>query len=161
DDGLICGTAPEWGFPLWCCDQILRRTGDLHWLRRLYPKAAAYLRWWLDHRRDAEGWLVYACSWESGQDVSSRFGPQQTGGTIIQHVRPVDLQASMAQGAEILARWATMLASMESGTAGDHKSPLHPSQPPSPLRTDTRIRESEGSTYISEAEWWRNVANEF
>jgi hypothetical protein len=42
--------------------------------------------------------------------VSSRFGPQQTGGTIIQHVRPVDLQASMAQGAEILSRWATLLA---------------------------------------------------
>jgi hypothetical protein len=110
DDGQICGTAPEWGFPLWCCDQIFRRTGDLHWLRRLYPKAAAYVRWWLEQRRDAEGWLVYACSWESGQDVSSRFGPQQTGGTIIQHVRPVDLQASMAQGAAILTRWATLLA---------------------------------------------------
>jgi hypothetical protein len=65
DDGQICGTAPEWGFPLWCCDQIYRRTGDLHWLRRLYPRAAAYLRWWLEHRRDAGGWLVYACSWES------------------------------------------------------------------------------------------------
>src|SRR5258708_29285619 len=51
-------------------------------------------------------------SWESGQDVSSRFGPQQTGGTIIQHVRPVDLQASMAQGAEILARWANILDSI-------------------------------------------------
>ncbi|HEY1348292.1 MAG TPA: hypothetical protein VGF67_01545 [Ktedonobacteraceae bacterium] len=35
--------------------------------------------------------------WESGQDVSSRFGPQQTGGTIIEYVRPVDRQASMAQ----------------------------------------------------------------
>ena len=110
DDGQICGTAPEWGFPLWCCDQLFRRTGDLGWLRRLYPKTAAYLQWWLDHRRDAEGWLVYACSWESGQDVSSRFGPQQTGGTIIQHVRPVDLQASMAQGAALLVRWATLLA---------------------------------------------------
>lgn len=110
DDGQICGTAPEWGFPLWCCDQLLRRTGDLRWLRRLYPAASAYLRWWLEQRRDAEGWLVYACSWESGQDVSSRFGPQQTGGTIIEHVRPVDLQASMAQGAEILERWAQLLA---------------------------------------------------
>src|SRR5437588_6311756 len=79
-------------------------------LWRLYPKAAAFLRWWLDHRRDAEGWLVYACSWESGQDVSSRFGPQQTGGTIIEHVRPVDLQASMAQGAKLLVRWARLLA---------------------------------------------------
>lgn len=111
DDGQICGTAPEWGFPLWCCDQLFRRTGDMLWLRRLYPKAAAYLRWWLEHRTDADGWLVYACSWESGQDVSSRFGPQQTGGTIIQHVRPVDLQASMVQAAEIMVRWANVLNS--------------------------------------------------
>jgi hypothetical protein len=62
DDGQVCGTAPSWGFPLWCCDHIVRRTGNLPWLRRLYPKAAAYLRWWLEHRRDAEDWLVYACS---------------------------------------------------------------------------------------------------
>ena len=54
--------------------------------------------------------MVYACSWESGQDVSSRFGPQQTGGTIIEHVRPVDLQASMALSAAILSRWAVILA---------------------------------------------------
>jgi neutral trehalase len=81
----------------------------MEWLRRLYPKAVAYLRWWLNYRRDADGWIVYACSWESGQDVSSRFGPQQTGGTIIQHVRPIDLQASVALSAEILSRWATLL----------------------------------------------------
>ena len=92
-------------------DQLFGRTGNMPWLRRLYPGAAAYMRWWLDHRSDAEGWLVYACSWESGQDVSSRFGPQQTGGTIIQHVRPVDLQASMVQSAVILASWAEILSS--------------------------------------------------
>jgi len=138
DDGQICGTAPEWGFPLWCCDQLFRRSGDLHWLGQLYPKAAAYLRWWLDHRCDTEGWLAYACSWESGQDVSSRFGPQQTGGTIIQHVRPVDLQASMAQGAEILARWATRLADAQPGTSDSQDNP-----------------------YISEAEWWKDVASDF
>lgn len=113
DDGQQCGTAPEWGYPVWCCDQLWRKTGDTRWLRRLYPNVAAYIRWWLANRRDAEGWLVYACSWESGQDVSSRFGPQQTGGTIIEHVRPVDLQASMAQAAEILARWARVLAQEE------------------------------------------------
>ncbi len=135
DDGQICGTAPEWGFPLWCCDKLFARTGDLRWLRRLYPGAAAYLRWWLEHRRDGEGWLVYACSWESGQDVSSRFGPQQTGGTIIQHVRPVDLQASMAQGAEILVRWATLLAK---------ETPV-----------DT------GTDFAAEAAWWQSIANEF
>jgi hypothetical protein len=71
DDGQICGTAPEWGFPLWCCDKLFARTGDISWLRRLYPRAAAYLRWWLEHRRDADDWLVYACSWESGQAAPS------------------------------------------------------------------------------------------
>lgn len=73
-------------------------------------------------------------SWESGQDVSTRFGPQQTGGTIIQHVRPVDLQASMAQGATILARWATLLAQED---------------PP------------ENDAYKAEAERWQNVADDF
>lgn len=135
DDGQICGTAPEWGFPIWCCDRILRRTGDIHWLSQLYPGVAAYLRWWLEHRRDAEGWLVYACSWESGQDVSSRFGPQQTGGTIIQHVRPVDLQASMAQGAAIMARWATLLEQNQAG--------------------------ADASNFAQEAVWWQDIANEF
>lgn len=133
DDGQICGTAPEWGYPVWCCDQIWKRTGDVQWLRRLYPRVAAYLRWWLENRRDKEGWLVYACSWESGQDVSSRFGPQQTGGTIIQHVRPVDLQASMAQSAEIVARWATVL--QQSGATE--------------------------ADFASESAWWQQIANEF
>jgi hypothetical protein len=135
DDGQICGTAPEWGFPLWCLDQIFRRTGDLAWLGRLYPGAAAYLRWWLQYRSDDEGWLGYACSWESGQDVSTRFGPQQTGGSIIQHVRPVDLQASMAQGAEILAHWADLL--MEAGI------------------------EVAGVGFKEESEAWRKVANDY
>jgi hypothetical protein len=123
DDGQICGTAPEWGYPLWCCQQLFSKTGNLNWLKRLYPGASAYLRWWLDHRRDSEGWLTYACSWESGQDVSSRFGPQQTGGTLIQHVRPVDLQASMAQGAAILARWAEILASTHSDEIQENPYP--------------------------------------
>ena len=66
----------ETASPLWCCDQLFRRTGDRAWLLRLYPSAAAYLRWWLELHSDAEGWLGYACSWESGQDISTRFGPQ-------------------------------------------------------------------------------------
>jgi hypothetical protein len=72
---------------------------------------------------------------ESGQDVSSRFGPQQTGGTIIQHVRPVDLQASMVQGAAILARWAMLLTKE------------------TPSDTD--------ADFAAEAAWWQNIANEF
>lgn len=73
-------------------------------------------------------------SWESGQDVSTRFGPQQTGGSIIQHVRPVDLQASMAQGATILARWATLLAEEDL---------------------------PENDAYRTEAERWQRVADDF
>jgi hypothetical protein len=140
DDGQICGTAPEWGYPIWCCDMLWRKMGNIAWLRRLYPHVAAYLRWWLEHRCDAQGWLVYACSWESGQDVSSRFGPQQTGGTIIQNVRPVDLQASMAQGASILARWAIALGQAEN---------IHPS-----------ITEPPGDFALEAAEW-RKIAEEF
>ncbi|HEY6409230.1 MAG TPA: hypothetical protein VIY29_17345, partial [Ktedonobacteraceae bacterium] len=149
DDGQICGTAPEWGFPLWCCDQLIRRTGDMHWLRRLYPRAAAYLRWWLEQRRDGEGWLVYACSWESGQDVSSRFGPQQTGGSIIQHVRPVDLQASMAQAAEIMARWAALLNDV--------------SKAPKDVTIGERVEAGDDSTldFAADAEWWKNVAIDY
>ena len=136
DDGQICGTAPEWGYPLWCCQQLWLRSGDLSYLQRLYPGAAAYLRWWLDHRRDAEGWEIYECSWESGQDVSSRFGPQQTGGTIIQHLRPVDLQASIAQGAAILASWAETLL---------------------PTYTDETLP----NPYPADIAFWREIANEF
>ncbi|HEY1348294.1 MAG TPA: trehalase family glycosidase [Ktedonobacteraceae bacterium] len=136
DDGQVCGTAPEWGYPLWCADQLWRRSGDISWLQRLYPGVAAYLRWWLEQRHDSEGWLTYKCSWESGQDVSSRFGPQQTGGTIIEHVRPVDLQASMAQSAAILASWAEIL------------SPTH-------------IDETRPNPYLVDIAFWQETANEF
>lgn len=136
DDGQICGTAPEWGYPLWCCHQLWLRSGNLSWLKRLYPGASAYVRWWLDHRRDADGWEIFGCSWESGQDMSSRFGPQQTGGTIIQHVRPVDLQASIAQGAAILASWAEVLSSAYS-------------------------EETHSNPYPADIVFWQEIANGF
>jgi hypothetical protein len=128
--------------PLWCCNQNFRRTGDIEWLRRLYPKASAYLRWWLEYRRDAEGWIIYACTWESGQDVASRFGPQQTGGTIIQHVRPLDLQASVALSTQILSRWATPLA------AKSHSENLQASS-------------QEASDLSVDATWWQKISNEY
>jgi hypothetical protein len=163
DDGQICGTAPSWGFPLYCCDLLFRRTGDRRWLRRLYPAAAAYLRWWLEHRRDLEGWLVYACSWESGQDVSSRFGPQQTGGTLIQHVRPVDLQASMAQGAAILARWAESLAQEEQAGESDseHGSGNHSRGQPEQRQHGEQSSERQAIDFQAEASQWEQVAAEF
>jgi hypothetical protein len=110
DDGAVCGTGPEWGWPLAVADTLYRRGGDRTWLAALYPHVAAYLDWWLTERRDAEGWVVHACSWESGQDVSTRFGAQSTGGSDTRHLRPVDLHAAAAQGCALLAAWAQSLA---------------------------------------------------
>jgi hypothetical protein len=68
--------------------------------------------------------------------VSSRFGPQQTGGTTIQHLRPVDLQASIAQSAAILVSWAEIL---------------------SPTHTDDTLP----NPYPADIAFWQEVANEF
>jgi mannosylglycerate hydrolase MGH1-like protein len=117
DDGAICGTGPEWGWPFAVIEALWRRSGDRAWLAALYPHAAAYADWWLAHRRDAGGWLVHACSWESGQDVSTRFGSQSTGGSDVRHLRPVDLQAAMAQASALLAGWAEVLERPEEEAA--------------------------------------------
>ncbi len=109
-DGAACGTAPSWGYPWLALPQLAALRPDRAWIEPLVPRLAAYLDWWLLHRRDAEGWLVYACSWESGQDNSPRFGEQPLGGGYpIWHVRPADLQAAFAHAAQIMAEVATGL----------------------------------------------------
>lgn len=108
-DGSECGTAPSWGYPIWCADLLWRRSGDAAWRTALYPHLARYLDWWLRERADAEGWLHFACGWESGQDRSPRFGPGYSGADPLPDLRPVDLHAAVAQGAAILARWAEAL----------------------------------------------------
>jgi hypothetical protein len=86
----------------------------------MYPYLAAHLRWWLDHRRDAEGWLFYACSWESGQDDSPRFGDQPLGGGHpVRHIRPADLHAAFAHACRATERFARTLA-RETGS-GDYE----------------------------------------
>ena len=106
-DGTTCGTAPSWGYPWLALAQLAALHPDRAWLERLYPRLDAYLDWWLAHRRDADGWLVYACSWESGQDGSPRFGDQPLGGGHpIGHVRPADLQAAFAHAAQVMIGFA-------------------------------------------------------
>jgi hypothetical protein len=116
-DGTVCGTAPEWGYPAWVCAMLWSLSPDRSWLEQLYPALAQYLRWWLDHRRHPDGHLFYACSWESGQDLSPRFGDQPTGGGHpIRSVRPVDLHAAMAQACGIAAGFAGILGRLEDAT---------------------------------------------
>lgn len=109
-DGTACGTAPAWGYPWLAVEHLAVLHPERYWIELLYPHLAEYLEWWLDHRRDAEGWLFYACSWESGQDNSPRFGEQPLGGGHpIRHIRPVDLHAAMSHVAQVMAGLAEAL----------------------------------------------------
>lgn len=109
-DGSACGTSPQWGYPWLVLEGLYGLRPDRDWLARLYPRLAGYLDWWLAHRRDADGWLVHACSWESGQDESPRFGEQPLGGGHpTRHLRAVDLQAAFAHAAQTMARFAETL----------------------------------------------------
>ena len=109
-NGSACGTAPEWGYPVEVARQLYRLAPDQAWLAALYPALARFLRWWLAERCDAQGYLVYDNSWESGQDLSARFGPQKEGGgSTIRMVRPVDLQAAMASACGSMVYFAQEL----------------------------------------------------
>ncbi|MET0773666.1 MAG: hypothetical protein ABWZ82_11310 [Candidatus Limnocylindrales bacterium] len=109
-DGTVCGTSPAWGYPILVASVLdaMHPGGD--WVERLYPPLARFVRWWLAERRDPAGFAVYACSWESGQDLSPRFGDQPLGGGHpIGHVRAVDLEAALAHGCDVLAGFAERL----------------------------------------------------
>jgi hypothetical protein len=109
-DSTVCGTAPAWGFPFLVVEWLFALRPDRAWLERIYPRLAAHLDWWLAQRRAPDGWLFYACSWESGQDDSPRFGDQPLGGGHpVRHIRPVDLHAAVAHAATVLANCAATL----------------------------------------------------
>lgn len=109
-NGSECGTAPEWGYPVEVAAFLHDLAPDAAWLEAIYPGLVAFLEWWLAERGDAAGYLVYDNSWESGQDLSARFGPQKEGGgSTIRTLRPVDLQAAMASACRTMARFAGIL----------------------------------------------------
>ncbi|ASW55284.1 hypothetical protein CIK06_15565 [Plantactinospora sp. KBS50] len=117
-DGSPCGTGPQWGYPWLVLRYLWDAAPDRDWLERIYPHLAGYLDWWLAHRRDADGWLGHACSWESGQDLSPRFGDQPLGGGHpVHHLRPVDLHAAVAHAAGTMAEFARILG-RDRDTAG-------------------------------------------
>jgi hypothetical protein len=106
-DGSRCGTSPAWCLPFLNLELLYLRTLDREWLEQVFPYAAAYLEWWLEHRVDGDGWLVYKCTWESGEDGNPRLDPSGSGDADISgHVRPVELQATMAHAADVMAFFA-------------------------------------------------------
>jgi hypothetical protein len=109
-DGSRCGTSPAWCLPFLNMQHLYLRTLDHDWLTQIYPLAAAYLDWWLVNRTDADGWVVYKCTWESGEDGNPRLDPNGTGDADISHrLRPVELQATMAHAASVMGFFAGQL----------------------------------------------------
>jgi hypothetical protein len=109
-DGSRCGTSPAWCLPFVNLQLLYLRTLDRRWLSQIYPHVAAYLDWWLANRTDADGWLVYKCTWESGEDGNPRLDPSGSGNADISaRLRPVELQATAAHAAGVLAFFATEL----------------------------------------------------
>ncbi len=103
-DGTICGTSPAWCLPFHNLQLLYSRTMDRGWLEKLVPFLEAYLHYWLTERTDEEGWVVYKCTWEAGEDCTPRLDPLAEGDEVISRwVRPVELQATLSQSAAILA----------------------------------------------------------
>jgi hypothetical protein len=114
-DGSECGTSISWCFPFFCAESIYNRTHDLAWLRLLYPRLCALLRWTLAHRVDSGGFVVGKCSWETGMDASKRFQiQQQTGGELVEFLRLVELQAAASKAGAILSRFAKLVSDVKS-----------------------------------------------
>ncbi|MBN1918900.1 MAG: hypothetical protein JW889_13420 [Verrucomicrobia bacterium] len=107
--GFPGGTAPEWGAPFWIVEHVYRREPDREWLAALYPRLVAYAEWWRENRRDADGFVFHSCSYESGQDMSWRFGHQLGGGADVSHVRSVDATAALAYSYQVLDHFAAEL----------------------------------------------------
>ncbi len=109
-DGSRCGTSPAWCLPFLHLERLYLRTLDRGWLEALFPYLTAYLDWWLDHRRHRDGWLVYKCTWEAGEDGNPRLDPSESGDAdIADRVAPVELQATMAHAADVVAFFAEEL----------------------------------------------------
>lgn len=113
-DGALCGTSPAWCLPFYNLWLLYARTGDRAWLTDLVPRLEAYLDFWLQERTDEEGWIVYKCTWEAGEDCTPRLDPAEEGDEVIsRYVRPVELQATFSQSARILARFAREIGDAE------------------------------------------------
>lgn len=113
-DGSRCGTSPAWCVPFYNIYELYLRDLDDNWIEELYPHMKNYLNWWLENRTDEEDWVVYKCTWESGEDNNPRLDPEGTGDNVIsENVRPVELQVVMAHSAYIMRIFAKKLGFTE------------------------------------------------
>ncbi|MDH6341733.1 putative isomerase [Parabacteroides sp. PFB2-12] len=66
----------------WAVDAIYRETGDVQFVKEIYPKLLAYYRWWYQYRDHNQNGIcefgacdgtLEAAAWESGMDNAIRF----------------------------------------------------------------------------------------
>ena len=110
----------------------------------IYPHLVRYVEWWLRERTDADGWAVYKCTWEAGEDDTPRLDPERRGDNVVSaFVRPVELQATMALSAGVLARFAEVLGQPDDGaTLARGRGGVRPSAPArSGTLTEGRFRD--------------------
>ena len=108
--GKECGTAPIWGMPFMVIFSIYQRCGDLDWIKSLYPYLQEYLEWWIEYRKDEDGWFFAACSWESGQDASKRFlVADHDPGAASEFIRTVDITSAMGHAFSTMGYFAELL----------------------------------------------------
>jgi hypothetical protein len=123
-DGSVCGTSPAWCLPFLNIEQVYLRTLDRSWLAEIFPHLCHYVEWWLGQRADDDGWIVYKCTWEAGEDGNKRLDPSGSGDAdISDRIRPVELQASIAYAARVLQLFASELGreSDASHWSGTHR----------------------------------------
>ncbi|MFN0074441.1 MAG: MGH1-like glycoside hydrolase domain-containing protein [Chloroflexota bacterium] len=109
-DGTVCGTSPAWCLPFLNLELVYLRTLDRTWLADIFPHLRHYIEWWLEHRIDPDGWVVYKCTWEAGEDGNKRLDPSGSGDADISgRIRPVELQAALAYAARVLSFFAVEL----------------------------------------------------
>ena len=108
-DGSPCGTSPVWCLPFYCYEIIYSRSGDMGWVKDTYWRWRSYLKWWMENRRDEDGFFHYKCSWESGEDNATRFGILGKGSESIEHIKVPELAAAMAHAAKLMAYFSSKL----------------------------------------------------
>lgn len=115
-DGSVCGTSPAWCLPFYNLERLYALTLDRAWLAEIAPLLGRYLDWWLAERTDPDGWAVYKCTWEAGEDDTPRLDPERRGDNVVSaFVRPVELQAALALSAGVLARFADVVGDAAGG----------------------------------------------
>lgn len=102
-------------------EKVYARTGNLAWLRRVWPQLHGYLHWWhIARDPDADSLAGWASGWESGLDDSPRWdhvprsGP---GGFFPAPVEAVELNALLVNEWNTLGRIGRLLG--ENAQAAD------------------------------------------